>query len=592
MDGYVNDTVLVTTLFILKNGLTVWQELRDKKNPALTTVGVGWKGIIMAFLPKSVIHLCNVPFDNTYTNQIYFDKPTDQIDYFSQKAGRHFTEYLTVRKTKDDGSLYSAVKVEANIESLYGYNYMYYSNDTLNGRIYFAFITDLIYINEETTEIVFETDVYQTWLFDVEILPSFVVREHSKTDNVGDNIVPEKFTYQDYEYDEIHNVFEESLTQWGYLVATTEPMAWDEETKKWVKSTATIPRGKVTGVYQGLHFYFFTSPISIAEFQEQLTGGGDSIVSITLIPEYSVRVGNLGFKDENGQYTQDEGMVGYSDYPMESRGGFDRRECYYYKNEESSPIRNNKLYTAPFFKLVVTNHNGEQAEYALEDFKENRVMFCLCGDISINPTVTLIPENYKGLELNTDFSISLKEFPQCSFLSDVYKLWLTKNQYGQGIKTAMGALSITGGIIATATGMGTMAGVGLIAGGVSSIANVINNNYVATVEPNKSNIGAPKNNLLTAMEENKFSFYIQRIKTSYAHVVDDFFTMYGYQTNKVKVPNCSSRPYFNYVQTIDVNLVGGIPTKDMTKLKAVYNKGVTLWKKNAIVGDYTVDNRP
>ena len=88
------------------------------------------------------------------------------------------------------------------------------------------------------------------------------------------------------------------------------------------------------------------------------------------------------------------------------------------------------------------------------------------------------------------------------------------------------------------------------------------------------------------------NFLIQKIRKHHAQTVDDYFTMYGYQTNRVKVPNVSSRPYFNYVQTIDVNIKGGIPADQMERLKAVYNNGVTLWKSTATIGDYSVDNSP
>ena len=67
-----------------------------------------------------------------------------------------------------------------------------------------------------------------------------------------------------------------------------------------------------------------------------------------------------------------------------------------------------KLFTNPFFNLVVTNHNGEEAVYNIEDFynangrnDNNRTFhFTMKGDISVNPTVTLYPhyskENQRG----------------------------------------------------------------------------------------------------------------------------------------------------------------------------------------------------
>ena len=92
--------------------------------------------------------------------------------------------------------------------------------------------------------------------------------------------------------------------------------------------------------------------------------------------------------------------------------------------------------------------------------------------------------------------------------------------------------------------------------------------------------------------KNTLTIYIRKIKKHQAKIIDDFFTMFGYQTNSVKVPNISSRPYFNYVQTKGVNIVGSIPNDDMRILKAMFDNGVTLWKSTATVGDYSVDNSP
>ena len=93
------------------------------------------------------------------------------------------------------------------------------------------------------------------------------------------------------------------------------------------------------------------------------------------------------------------------------------------------------------------------------------------------------------------------------------------------------------------------------------------------------------------MKKYTLAFYKRTARKDIAKSVDDFFTMYGYQTNKVKIPNTYSRPYFNYVQTNGVNIVGAIPNDDMERLKRVYDEGVTLWNPNATVGDYSVDNR-
>ena len=212
----------------------------------------------MAFNPNSTIVLCNVPIDNTYKNQIYFPDRESQQSYFNSVAPRRtFAEYLTVRETLPNGSLQSAIKVNANIDDLYQYNYMYYRNANHGTRYFYAFITKLIYVNEGTTKIVFETDVWQTWFSDITIKESFVEREHSFYDELGEHLVAEKFMPTTYKYDEIH-AFEDMFT-YGYLVVTSQGTHnrnwWDETFKP--HEEGSIQGDVYSGIYQGCFFFYF-----------------------------------------------------------------------------------------------------------------------------------------------------------------------------------------------------------------------------------------------------------------------------------------------------------------------------------------------
>ena len=133
-------------------------------------------------------------------------------------------------------------------------------------------------------------------------------------------------------------------------------------------------------------------------------------------------------------------------------------------------------------------------------------------------------------------------------------------------------------------------------GTATTILNTVANINAQRKEANTFHAGNANTNLISAVEANNFSARLKLLKEEHARVVDEYFTMFGYQTNRVKVPYVSSRPYFNYVKTIDVNIKGkdndGIPADQMERLKAVYNNGVTLWKSTATICDYSVDNSP
>lgn len=548
----------------------------------------------MAFNPSSTIYLCNVPIDSTYKNEIFFVSRSAQQNYFASKVVKTFSNYLTVRTTRADGSLQSSVKVDANIDYLRSLpcNYMYYQNANHGTRFFYAFITDLIYVNEGTTRIVFETDVYQTWMLDCEMQKSYVVREHSITDKIGENLVPEKFNFSDYVYQEAF--IDNSLTEWGYLVATTDHDLYDA-TSWWEELFGTnqsviIAGKKMSGIYQGMFFYYFESEADMNTLLNKLVErSSDCIMFIAVIPKFCVSSNSK--VDYHDDWEDGQGYLTASTKPAEKE--ITLEDLTKNGSFEGYAPRNNKLFTSPFYKLIVTNHNGEQAEYSIEDFTHpDEVVFKMYGDVSANPSITLIPTYYKGIVFNYDCGISISGFPQASFNTDTFKLWLAKNQFGMAVDTVGNIAQVVAGVagIVGTGGLGTAIGAGTIASGVNGILGSINTVQQASREPNKVSGGGSKTNLLTAMGQNKFDFYIQTVRRDHAMLIDDFFTMYGYQVNKVKFPQMSSRPYFNYVQTVDVNIVGGIPSDDMVILKSIFNNGVTLWKPDATVGDYSVNN--
>lgn len=539
----------------------------------------------MAFNPSSTIHLCNVPFDSSYKHQIYFPDSTTQYNYFVNKKVVSFADYLTIRKTLPSGQTQSSVKVGANIDAIQKCNYMMYQNANHGTKWFYAFIEKLVYINENTTEVIFETDVYQTWRFDVTLKRSYVVREHSVTDNIGDNVVPEKFNSQDFTYQRINKG---TISEYGYLVTSTQP--WNDSGTEELKSD--VVGMERTGIFQGLFFYYFTgNTTKLSTFLKNVEN--ESIVSISVIPKFNVSncsIGSSGLKED--EYGYGEGWIYYGEGVPNKTISID---ASVYNSIDGYQPKNKKLFTSPYFSLVVTNNSGDEGEYVVEDFADrSSLQFKMYGDLCINPSVTLVPLNYKDVEEYHSAGISIKNFPQCSFNTDTFKMWLARNTGTIALETMgnLGQMIAGAGVIGGTSGAGSAIGVSQIVSGAQGILGTINTVYQASKEPNKAHTGATTNNLLTAIGKNKFDFYIKRIKSNFARTVDDFFTMYGYQTNQVKVPNVSSRPYYNYVETIDVNITGGIPSDDMAKLKAMYNSGVTLWKHTATMYDYSVNNAP
>ena len=83
-----------------------------------------------------------------------------------------------------------------------------------------------------------------------------------------------------------------------------------------------------------------------------------------------------------------------------------------------------------------------------------------------------------------------------------------------------------------------------------------------------------------------------QVTKEYAKQIDDYFSCYGYATNRLKNPNISSRPHWNYIKTQNANVVGACPVENLAEICKAFNSGITFWKKASEIGNYDLDNSP
>lgn len=141
----------------------------------------------MYIYPNStIILLRGVPLDNTYTDTMYFNNASAQYTAFTTTFNKlTFGNQSYQRKGK--GSL----RLNVNADSIYDVNYLMFQNTSYGNKWFYAFVTDIEYINNDVTEISYEIDLLQTWHFDYTLEPSFVERETASSDSVGSNIKDE-----------------------------------------------------------------------------------------------------------------------------------------------------------------------------------------------------------------------------------------------------------------------------------------------------------------------------------------------------------------------------------------------------------------
>lgn len=510
-------------------------------------------------VPTGKLSLCSVPIDNTYKNQITFASVAAQTSYFTSTAVQNFQEtgYTFIQK---DGY----VRLPKNADELYNVNYMMYQNTAFSSKWFYAFITKVEWLSDASAAVYFETDVWQTWYFNVTIKPSFVLREHDYYDYLGANTVPENVELGEYVETGVLPAGLTSPTNGNAIMVMTTVTGFDTNDAPIFASGAFNFR-----TYAGSRLYAYdTNSEGIAAvnaFLLSLTehGYADAVIAIYLCPKAMLY--SLGL--QSGVNTQ---TITFNRTPPSTLNGY-------------TP-KNNKLFSAPFMFAYAHNGNGSAAFYPIEDFLNRNVAFRVSGNITPMPSFKLIPNatSYKGNGTPYDEALSISGFPMCSWSYDAYKAWLAQNGASQAISTLGSVVSLGVGLI-TGSPLATV-------GGALSVAQSIAKMEETKIQPPQAKGNALSGAANISMNINDFWVGFKTIKAEYAKIIDDFFSMYGYKTNRVKIPNITGRPSWNYVQTSDLNAIGAIPVPDMAKLKQMFNAGVTFWHSGANVGNYVLGN--
>lgn len=248
--------------------------------------------------------------------------------------------------------------------------------------------------------------------------------------------------------------------------------------------------------------------------------------------------------------------------------------------------RNKKLMTYPYLFLCVDTLNetkNYRYEFSKEDGKINFALYC---GMSPDPSVIVTPIHYNGSgadQLNATESVSCSGFPQCAFAIDSYRAWLAQKGVSDTIKigTSAGmavASFMTGNVVA-----GTL--------GVIGASTMANNALLEATQGSKTR-GHLGTSTEVASRTKDVYYKSMSITKEYAEMIDGYFDRYGYATCKLKIPNLSARPHWNYVKTKDCNIDGAIPADDLAKIRGIFDKGITFWKELDEVGNYSLDNSP
>lgn len=548
----------------------------------------------MAITPSTDLRIIKSPLTLSNKHQITFDDIEKQEEYFLSLP---FIEIEDISYQRKDG----IVRFDGHIDSILEYNYCMYKNTNYCDKWFYAFIVGMEYINDHRTDIKIVTDVFQTWQFDLHFMESFVEREMVSVseDIAGANLFPESFEIGEPIINATSSIDDLDPV---YIIAFTG----DTLDGRTLNQNAT----NINGVPSSVAF-LLTDKNSINYTMNIINteGQGDKILTAFAIPKLAVK-SILPPPDPPGTTTfwwlqiPNNTMEAIKEITLNSRPS----------TIDSYTPRNKKLLQYPYLYLGFNPQNGTEKIYRYENFLNATPKFKIMSEVNPNPTIEVIPEYYRGDgETSINDSAIISGYPTISYKNDVYNSWLAKNSEIINLQMERGQFNFEVGAYQKGGQMiMDMLGIALNpAEGGKGFANIINNatdllvsgkNYEYDIKQTLAQIEAQKlmpdqaslssNTTLLGyglINENVFTRY--SIKREFAEKIDKYFDMFGYSINTVKIPELNNRAYWNYVKTVDINILADIPQSDLLAIKNIFNNGVTLWHDTDYFLDYSQNNR-
>ena len=466
-------------------------------------------------------------------------------------------------------------------------DYLAFQNPSYSNKWFFAFIDKVEYYGEKNTRIHYTIDVCSTWFDYWTAQKCWVIREHANTDNAGDNLVPENLELGEFVCNGARVMLTDNRINRYCLIATAKP-----------NSSTKYVYNNLCGVICSGQLFVFKYAAQFANFVLEMSDDGklDAISQAYIVPASCLNFDNdLTLHDDLAPNAEEEKLY----YTFNGKS-----EPYTEDTNISRPNSlngytpvNKKLLTAPFCSIVVTNNAGSATNYGYEYFSNPAACKFRSRFMPVvGASIITFPCDYKGVTYNYNEAITGAKYPALQWTGDTYTNWLTQNAVNIGLGVVSDGIGLAKSAVAL-VGEGDVksAAAGVESVGVS-IVNQMSELYKHSLVPmtirGSSNIG----DVMAGLKELSTYAFRMSITAQFAERIDQYFTRYGYATNKLKVPNQTGRATFNYVQIAAGENIGysgntiSVPPEAMETINNAYRAGVTIWHNHDNIGNFNLSN--
>lgn len=533
--------------------------------------------------PNTEIYLIKSPIELDNDNQLNFASATDQYNYFSNLPKVTIQNATFQRK---DGY----IRWPASMESVITYNYCMYRNKSYGNKWFYAFITDIQWLSNDSCGITIKTDVWQTWQFDITFRKCFVEREHVSDDTFGLHTIPEGLEYGEYIVNSATDLGSSYNFSNCYLVVQVSDLCdamWSS-----YGAYARVYNGIPNGCWY-LAIYGTTTNELYQNFRNFVRSydsenKSEAIVSMFLAPKALLSVNDTPLSFSTS--------YGFDCYAIQSSESFNTLNTFSLSRQTSLNgyvPKNRKMLCSPYNYLMISNNGGTDVSYAWEEFSTSNANFTERGVVTQGCDIKITPSNYKNTDLagGYDWSVSRQKFPSVSWNSNFYLNWVAVNGKYQEVQAGLTGLNFASSLLGGMLSGSASQMVGSLSGLASSVASQAQQIREAKMTPDSAKGNTNTGDLNYSVGKNCFTAYKMSIKAEYARIIDDYFTQFGYKVNSLKVPNITGRPNWNYVKTQGCNITGDIPQGDVEEIKALFNRGITIWHNPNTFLDYSQNNQ-
>ena len=537
--------------------------------------------------PNTDIYLINAPLTIGDGRQIDFASATAQANYFAGLP-HLFVEDATYQRR--EGKL----RVPYFREDLNNYNYLMYRNS--NGKRIFAYITDMEYLNDECTAISFVVDYFQTWLFQMNLRPCLVIREHTATDLPYEHTVPENL-----DAGIPIEVYRQKATPVSMNAATAAEFdanfrvmfCFTQEVSQLHQTATPYPQKFLGGMPAGVYYY----AVGRADVQTVVDIINQHGLADAIVCAYTVPIAALDWETFNtSPYVYIPSDLSIADVSVYPPTGWTIPH-----GSGVTTIKNRKCLSYPFHYYKLTTFSGKTVDLKTELFygvsSGDPMKFATVFSGQVGAQMLVCPKKYANLGSGATadaadgksfaYSVEYTDFPQVPTTSDVFKNYAALNASKIGMEKAGIFIDAAKSMVKADSAVQFLEGA---AGGAFALAQMQANFNDMQRIPDRIQ-GTPGGSTLQQAHGAGVFLCEMSTRPEYMRQIDDYFTMFGYKVNRLKTPSFKTRPHWNYLQTANADVGGDIPAADAEELQKIFNAGLTVWHYASEFGTYDADNR-